>query len=106
VALAYSACEFSHEVQGRREIRSRPQELPQLSQLEMLDEVKALELVLDHYAISWGVRFPENWSREGSDAWGLVAKDQIGSADDGDDSGNSTHNTQSLHGGVTFVFFK
>ncbi|KAH9006183.1 leucine carboxyl methyltransferase [Lactarius hatsudake] len=57
-----------------REIRSRyvgPQELRRLSRLEMLDEVEELELVLDHYAISWGVRFPENWLREGSDVWGL-----------------------------------
>ena len=51
----------------------------------MLDEVEELELVLDHYAISWGIRFPENWSHEGSDVWGLVAKDQIGSTDDEDD---------------------
>jgi len=73
-----------------REIRSRyigPEERQQLSQLEMLDEVEELELVLDHYAISWGIRFPENWPREGSGVWGLTTKDQIGSADDGDDCG-------------------
>lgn len=73
-----------------REIRSAyigPEERQRLSQLEMLDEVEELELVLDHYAISWGVRFPENWPREGRDVWGLVRKDQIGSADDGDDCG-------------------
>ncbi|KAI9441619.1 leucine carboxyl methyltransferase [Lactarius indigo] len=75
-----------------REIRSRyvgPQELQRLSRLEMLDEVEELELVLDHYAISWGIRFPENWPREGSDVWGLVTKGQIGSNDDdGDDFGS------------------
>ncbi|KAH8981122.1 S-adenosyl-L-methionine-dependent methyltransferase, partial [Lactarius hatsudake] len=41
-----------------REIRSRyvgPQELQRLSRLEMLDKVEELELVLDHYTISWGV---------------------------------------------------
>jgi len=73
-----------------REIRSRyigPEERQWLSQLEMLDEVEELELVLDHYAISWGIRFPENWPREGSGVWGLTTKDQIGSADDGDDCG-------------------
>ena len=73
-----------------REIRSKyigPEERQRLSQLEMLDEVEELELVLDHYAISWGIRFPENWPREGSGVWGLAMKDQIGSADDGDDCG-------------------
>jgi [phosphatase 2A protein]-leucine-carboxy methyltransferase len=73
-----------------REIRSRyigPQELQRLRQLEMLDEVEELELVLDHYAISWGVRIPENCSREGSDVWRLVSKDQIEIEDDGDDCG-------------------
>jgi len=73
-----------------REIRSKyigPQQLQRLSQLEMLDEVEELELVLDHYAISWGIKFPENWSREGSDTWGLVTKNQTGSIDDGDDYG-------------------
>ncbi|KAI0250921.1 leucine carboxyl methyltransferase [Lactifluus subvellereus] len=46
-----------------REIRRRyiePQELQRLSRLELLDEVEELELVLDHYAISWGVKFPES----------------------------------------------
>jgi hypothetical protein len=45
----------------------------------MLDEVEELELVLDHYAISWGVTFPEGWAREGGGAggaWGLIAKEQ------------------------------
>ncbi|KAH9955046.1 S-adenosyl-L-methionine-dependent methyltransferase [Russula dissimulans] len=39
-----------------REIRRRyvePRELQRLSQLELLDEVEELELMLDHYAISW-----------------------------------------------------
>ncbi len=29
-----------------------------ISQLEMLDEVEELELVLAHYAITWGAKFP------------------------------------------------
>jgi [phosphatase 2A protein]-leucine-carboxy methyltransferase len=71
-----------------REIRRRyvePRELKRIAQLEMLDEVEELELVLDHYAISWGVRFPdEKWPHEGGDAWGLVRKDQLGNeTDDG-----------------------
>jgi [phosphatase 2A protein]-leucine-carboxy methyltransferase len=77
-----------------REIRRRyiePQELQRLSRLELLDEVEELELVLDHYAISWGVKFPDSWSYEGSDAWGLVPKDQndrMRNIHDGDDDGS------------------
>jgi len=70
----------------RRYIDSR--ELQRLSQLEMLDEVEELELVLDHYAISWGVKFPEEWAREGgagAGTWGLVAKKQIENDEDVDD---------------------
>ena len=74
-----------------REIRRRyidSRELQRLSQLEMLDEVEELELVLDHYAISWGVKFPEGWAREGgagAGAWGLVAKKQVENDEDVDD---------------------
>ncbi|KAI9507991.1 leucine carboxyl methyltransferase [Russula earlei] len=53
-----------------REVRRRyvePRELQRLAQLELLDEVEELELVLDHYAISWGVRFPEGWREGGGD---------------------------------------
>lgn len=72
-----------------REIRRRyiePQELQRLSQLEMLDEVEELELVLDHYAVSWGVKFPEGWAHDGG-AWGLITKEQeqIGNDEDVDD---------------------
>ena len=31
-----------------------------ISQLEMLDEIEELELVLAHYAITWGVKLPSN----------------------------------------------
>lgn len=75
-----------------REIRRRyiePRELQRLSQLEMLDEVEELELVLDHYAISWGVKFPEGCAHEhgAGGAWGLIAKEQeqIGDDEDVDD---------------------
>ncbi|KAI0002228.1 S-adenosyl-L-methionine-dependent methyltransferase [Russula compacta] len=50
-----------------REIRSNyveRRELRRLSRLELLDEVEELELVLDHYAISWGVKVPEGWARD------------------------------------------
>lgn len=70
------------------EIRRRyiePQELQRLSRLELLDEVEELELVLDHYAISWGIKFPESWSLERGDVWGLVPKDRMRNVHDGDD---------------------
>jgi hypothetical protein len=71
-----------------REIRRmyiEPRELQRIAQLEMLDEVEELELVLDHYAISWGLRFPdESSAHESSDAWGLVRKDQLGNEEDHD----------------------
>lgn len=73
-----------------REIRLRyigSRELQRLSQLEMLDEVEELELVLDHYAISWGVKFPEGWAPEGGadGAWGLIATEQLENDEDVDD---------------------
>ena len=33
-----------------------------ISHLEMLDEIEELELVLAHYAITWGVKLPSNTS--------------------------------------------
>ena len=75
-----------------REVRRRyiePQELQRLSRLEMLDEVEELELVLDHYAISWGVKFPEGRAHESGagGAWGLIVteREQIGDDEDVDD---------------------
>jgi [phosphatase 2A protein]-leucine-carboxy methyltransferase len=71
-----------------REIRRtyiEPRELRRIAQLEMLDEVEELELVLDHYAISWGLKFPDESSARGSsDVWGLVRNDQLGNEDDRD----------------------
>lgn len=48
--------------------------LDSISSLEMLDEVEELDLVLAHYAITWGLKLPDghksssNWVR-----WGLEA---------------------------------
>ncbi|KAH8977068.1 S-adenosyl-L-methionine-dependent methyltransferase, partial [Lactarius hatsudake] len=53
-----------------REIRSRyvgPQELQWLLQLKMLDKVEELELVLNHYAISWGISGINGASQTSSD---------------------------------------
>ncbi|KAI0042561.1 leucine carboxyl methyltransferase [Auriscalpium vulgare] len=43
-----------------------PTELDRITKLEMLDEIEELDLVLGHYAISWGIKAPEaadwrNW---------------------------------------------
>ncbi|KAI1791222.1 leucine carboxyl methyltransferase [Ganoderma leucocontextum] len=53
-----------------------PSELERIFRLEMLDEIEELELVLAHYAITWGVKLPPggaastvNWSD-----WGLKRK--------------------------------
>ena len=37
-----------------------------VSGLEMLDELEELDLVLGHYAVTWGVLAPGGW-----DGWGL-----------------------------------
>ncbi|KAF8633361.1 hypothetical protein AX17_004532 [Amanita inopinata Kibby_2008] len=51
-----------------------PTELERVSRLEMLDEVEELELVLEHYAISWGLVLDkdERWER-----WGLEEKEGV-----------------------------
>jgi len=54
----------------------------------MLDEVEELELVLQHYAITWGVKvfgneeslYKANWNE-----WGLKPKISASSYSDGDD---------------------
>jgi len=51
-----------------------PTELERISKLELLDETEELDLVLDHYAISWGLflgspDLGENWGN-----WGLTQK--------------------------------
>lgn len=47
------------------------------SQLEMLDEVEELNLVLQHYAITWGVKLPDIADGSKSKAtwvdWGMRA---------------------------------
>jgi len=50
-------------------------ELSRISQLEMLDEVEELDLVLAHYAVTWGVKFPTGYPHEQSwKQWDLVGK--------------------------------
>ncbi|KAF9222491.1 hypothetical protein BS17DRAFT_192705 [Gyrodon lividus] len=44
-----------------------------ISSLEMLDEVEELNLVLEHYAITWGAKtfMPSETSRSSWGQWGL-----------------------------------
>ncbi|KAI0767082.1 leucine carboxyl methyltransferase [Fomes fomentarius] len=60
----------------RREYIDRS-ELERISRLEMLDEVEELELVLAHYAITWGARFPGNFDELKAKwtEWGLKRKE-------------------------------
>ncbi|KAI0061215.1 leucine carboxyl methyltransferase [Artomyces pyxidatus] len=48
------------------------EELERISRIEMLDEVEELELVLNHYAISWGVKIPVSGTESADwSSWGL-----------------------------------
>ncbi|KAG7091143.1 hypothetical protein E1B28_010197 [Marasmius oreades] len=54
-----------------RVIRNRyiaPQELDRIAKLEFLDEVEELDLVLEHYAITWSIMLPVN--AKADPAWG------------------------------------
>jgi hypothetical protein len=51
--------------------------LRRIASLEMLNEVEEVELVLNHYAISWRVRFTDRNGCEGSDTSRLVRKDRL-----------------------------
>ncbi|KAI0343690.1 leucine carboxyl methyltransferase [Trametopsis cervina] len=65
---------FASQAETLRDIRRfviSPAELERISELEMLDEVEELELVLQHYAITWGLKLygaanAAHWS-----TWGL-----------------------------------
>ncbi|GLB37712.1 putative leucine carboxyl methyltransferase [Lyophyllum shimeji] len=57
-----------------REIRQScisQEELGRLSTLEMLDEVEELDLVLEHYAVTWGLLLPANDEHAAWGGWGL-----------------------------------
>ncbi|KZT21057.1 leucine carboxyl methyltransferase [Neolentinus lepideus HHB14362 ss-1] len=52
------------------------EEAGRISKLEMLDEIEELELVLGHYAITWGVKLPDDGSslKAHWSEWGLQPK--------------------------------
>lgn len=47
-------------------------ELERISRLEMLDEIEELELVLEHYAITWGVKLNNPDAQASWKNWGLL----------------------------------
>ncbi|KAJ6491588.1 S-adenosyl-L-methionine-dependent methyltransferase [Mycena vulgaris] len=49
-------------------------ELERISQLELVDEIEELDLVLEHYAITWGLFVPQSTSAAMWGQWGLIAK--------------------------------
>ncbi|CDO78025.1 hypothetical protein BN946_scf184907.g15 [Trametes cinnabarina] len=52
-----------------------PSELARVSHLEMLDEIEELELVLAHYAITWGIKLPPGAELKARwQNWGLKRK--------------------------------
>ncbi|RDB25119.1 Leucine carboxyl methyltransferase 1 [Hypsizygus marmoreus] len=53
-----------------------PEELERISTLEMLDEVEELDLVLEHYAVTWGLLLPNPDAAAQSQwgGWGLKRK--------------------------------
>lgn len=59
-----------------RRIYISPSEVERISQLELLDEIEELELVLAHYAVTWGVKLPPGGGKPQAswDEWGLKTK--------------------------------
>ncbi|KAJ7666889.1 S-adenosyl-L-methionine-dependent methyltransferase [Mycena polygramma] len=51
-----------------------PAELERISQLELVDEIEELDLVLEHYAITWGLFVPQSASADEWGQWGLSVK--------------------------------
>ncbi|KAJ7152988.1 S-adenosyl-L-methionine-dependent methyltransferase [Mycena filopes] len=51
-----------------------PAELQRIAQLELVDEIEELDLVLAHYAITWGLFVPPSASATAWSQWGLAVK--------------------------------
>jgi [phosphatase 2A protein]-leucine-carboxy methyltransferase len=57
-----------------------------ISKIEMLDEIEELDLVLEHYAITWGFKLPDgdektkHWNE-----WGLKKKRNVVVEEDDDE---------------------
>ncbi|KAJ7186877.1 S-adenosyl-L-methionine-dependent methyltransferase [Mycena filopes] len=51
-----------------------PAELQRIAQLELVDEIEELDLVLAHYAITWGLFVPPSASAVAWSQWGLAVK--------------------------------
>lgn len=70
----------------RRAYISR-EEAERISRLDMLDEIEELELVLGHYAITWGVKVPESKAdvKDHWTGWGLQPKETNASLSQAED---------------------
>ncbi|KAJ7117888.1 S-adenosyl-L-methionine-dependent methyltransferase [Mycena crocata] len=51
-----------------------PAELQRISRLELVDEIEELDLVLEHYAITWGLFVPQSASATAWEQWALSVK--------------------------------
>lgn len=51
-----------------------PNLLSRIAQLELVDEIEELDLVLEHYAITWGLFIPPSASATLWSQWGLSIK--------------------------------
>ncbi|KAJ7152982.1 S-adenosyl-L-methionine-dependent methyltransferase [Mycena filopes] len=57
-----------------RKLYIPPAELQRIAQLELVDEIEELDLVLAHYAITWGLFVPPSASATAWSQWGLAVK--------------------------------
>lgn len=64
--------ELERSVAGRMPLLDSNRLLLRISQLEMLDEIEELELVLQHYAITWGVKANDAEAQAAWKAWGFI----------------------------------
>lgn len=53
-----------------------------ISQLEMLDEIEELDLILDHYAVTWGLNLPIGSNGSGWSEWRITKKVNVQEEDD------------------------
>lgn len=67
------SCMFEYGINKRR-----------ISSLEMLDEIEELELVLQHYAVTWGVKLPHDGVKANWKDWGLKTRIEPNSHDEDD----------------------
>ncbi|EKM53390.1 uncharacterized protein PHACADRAFT_163699 [Phanerochaete carnosa HHB-10118-sp] len=63
---------YAFTLRDLRRVCISKSELERISRLEMLDEIEELELVLQHYAITWGVRLNNPEAHDLWKGWGFI----------------------------------